>query len=502
MKILLIFLNSIFSSSLEDVVLKEGNIVKGINMLENLQSDEDYLISYILKKYFMPENESSTLNENDKILDLLMTDKYMRLVYSSLVLSSDGMYASYFYICNLVVEICRKCYFRYLENGYDFIPKVYYKNKEENYKNLLIMARNRDPKSIKLYFEYLSNKKIDLKGQISLPEYLASKGQAKAFGYLGEAYFYGVGVKKSLDRSLNYFIKGKDLGTDYISYNGIGKILMSNEYKDFHGAKEHFDVIFDSNFNETNFRLYLLYKNHFKIETYASYYLSRSVSAGYLPAIFIDGRNYYKKKDYKSALIRLEPILEYDETVMDLQNKAYEKYKNRKYMSCLMYLLMTIEMGSESSLENAIYLLENCKITKDENIRDLLDIILFRLYLKHEKTSLSYINRIGDCYYYGKGVKQSYKTAFAYYLTSGSLNNTEGLISLYFAYTQGIGTKKDMMKGYKCIKKIQINDNNYILKLYIYIIFIIRFLLNSYIIGTVLTCYITYRIYDKLIFKQ
>lgn len=357
------------------------------------------------------------------------------------------------------------------------------------------MVYTLDKKSLNIFFNYLDIKKIFLGDHIHLLEYLASKNISRAFGYLGEAYFYGINVKKSIDTALDYFLKGK-IGGDPISYNGIGKILMSEEYEDFTGAKQHLDVSASNmTINETDYLLYLLFKKHFKMEQYASYYLSRAVSLGYLPAICQDGEDYLKKGDFNSTIVRLSPIVDYDKTVIDYQNKAYKKYNCKEYKQSLLILLLLIEMGSESSLNNAIYLLENFKVLENQ------EKILFNLYMTQTKYSFENLNRIGDCYFYGNGVKQSFKNAFSYYLTSASLNYTEGYISLSYMYEKGLGTKRSILKALKSIYNINLDDQNYLLLYYAYVALILKlviyYFIQWYTIVTVLTSILAYKIYIK-----
>lgn len=479
-------------SLLENTVLNEGNIQKGMSLLNNLKSSKDYLISYILRKYFLDNPDSSI--QTDACIDLILSNEYMELIYSAQVLSSKVFYDNALNIASYLLKVGQRACKRYLDNNYEFSPKIYFKNKEENYNNLLIMTRGLDKKSIQTYFNLLSTKKLKLKNQISLLEYLASKDVGQAYGYLGEAYLYGIGVQKSIDKALDYFLKGKAISRNQISYNGIGKILMSSEYEDFIGAKEHFDSFSNNSISETDFFQYILYNEYFKIDQYSTFYLSRAVSVGYLPAMYVDGERYFKKKDYGSAIVRLKPILEYDETVIELQDLAYEKYKNKNYISSLIHLLMTVEMGSSSSLDNAIYLLENKKINLSKST---VNSLLYKLYIKQTNTTFKNVNRVGDCYYYGRGVKQSYNTAFSYYLTSATFNETEGLVNLYFMYERGLGVEKDLLEAFKILQKIRMDDQTYLLICYLYIIFVFRVIFTTYIIISIGTGIVAYKIYTK-----
>jgi uncharacterized protein len=489
----MILILSIGASVLEKTLFDEGDIHKSMSLVDSVNTGKDYLLSYFLKRL------SGKLDE-ECLIDLILTKNeknYFGLIYSSYVLNTNEMYDTQENIAKLLLKISKRASGRYLENCYNFRPKVVYKDiKKDNELNYIItMVYTLDKKSLNLFFNYLDVKKIFLGDYIPLLEYLAGKNIYRAYGYLGEAYYYGINVKKSIDTALDYFLKGK-IGGDPISYNGIGKILMSGEYEDFTSAKQHLDIATSSmTINETDYLLYLLYKKYFKIDQYSNYYLSRAVSLGYLPAICQDGENYIKKGDYNSAIIRLSPIIDYDKTIIDYQNMAYKKFCSKNYKGCLLILLLVIEMGSESSLKNAIYLLENYKILDNQ------DKFLFDLYIYQTKYSNENLNRIGDCYFYGRGVLQSYKNAFSYYLTSASMKNTEGLISLSYMYEKGLGTQRDFYKAFSSIQNIILDDDNYLLLYYIYVILFSKILLyslaNVYALVTIFTGVLAYKMYKN-----
>lgn len=430
------------------------------------------------------------------LMDLACSGDARKYVYSSNAISNTWVYDEDSEIARLLVEICSVCADDYLSNPYTICPKEDYSKKDvamDNLESILVLTKALDKKAILIFFNLLDSKKISPGDYIDLLRYLSKKNVHRAFGYLGEIYFYGLGVTKSVDRAMDMYLKGKAFG-DPVSYNGIGRILMSSEYEDYGSAKNHFEMASISGIlNETDYRLYELYTNHLLMPDYGKFYLSKAMTMGYLPAIYKDGQGYYQRKDFASTIIRLEPILDYSRPVINYQNIANGFLKNKKYLPCLVALLISVELGSRSSLDNAIYLLENHTLLDDQ------DSILFSLYIRQMREGVNKnLNRIGDCYFYGRGVKQSYTDAFSYYLSSSVYRNTEGIVSVAYMYEKGLGVEKSLIKSFQFLRKIKVDDKNYLLLFYLYIFFFGKvILLNKYILACSISSLVIYRVLNK-----
>lgn len=563
-------LNLIFSSQLEKAFLEETDITKSISLLNTSKTGLDFLISYFIKKYILDQKTT----KSELILDLVQIPdkKLFQLVHASKIMKSDEIYDTEQKLASLLISIGRRIRNKFIKQPYNFKPKTFYNsiNDSGTMKYIKTMIYTGDKRATKIFLTKLDLKLIDKDKYIKEIEYLADKGNTRACGHLGEAYFYGVGKQKSMDKAMQYYLKGKK-GNDALSLKGIGKILMSDEYLDFVNAKHHLDAssLYES-INETDYLLYLIYKNHFKMENLSRRYLSKSVSLGYLPALYQEGINYYKKGDINSSLVRLKPILEFDEFIINFQDLANQAYSNKNYKKSLLYLLLTIEMGAESSISNAIYLLEkfkpldklkrfnlfnwknedsasknkkelnnskdaninkdvedshlkstkdlevekdanfkndNYNITEENNfdttnetnlcitIPNLNSLILLKLY---QQNPLSYLNKIGDCYFYGNGISQSYQSAAAYYMLSASKLEAEGLVNISYMYEKGLGVEKDIFKAYKYLKKLSVDDKTYLLVYYANLCFIFRLVvLNVYFVVSLITGVISYKVYNK-----
>ncbi|EQB59936.1 protein sel-1-like protein [Vairimorpha apis BRL 01] len=531
-------LNFISSSQLEKAFLEETDIEKSISLLKTSKTGLDFLISYFIKKNILDQKPK----KSELILDLVqIPDKNLfQLIHASKIMKSNEIWDTEQKLANLLLSIGKRIRNKFIKQPYNFKPKMNFNLEEESgsMKYIKTMIYTGDERSIKIFLAKLDLKMIEKEKYIKEIEYLANKGNFRACGHLGEAYFYGIGKNKSMDRAMQYYLKGKK-GNDALSLKGIGKILMSDEYLDFVNAKHHLDAssLYES-INETDYLLYIIYKNHFKMENLARRYLSKSVSLGYLPAIYQDGVNYYKKGDINSSLIRLKPILEYDEFILKFQDEAYKEFLDKKYKKSLFLLLIAIEMGAESSIVNAIYLLEKFRpldkyekfnlfrffnlfnrkskqYLKDANyngndnmedsninnsnttniISNLNNSILLNLY---QRNPMSYLNKIGDCYFYGNGINQSYKSAVAYYMLSASKLESEGLVNLSYMYEKGLGVEKDIVKAFRYIRQLNVDDKTYLLVYYVNICFIFRLVvLNVYFLVSFITGLITYKMYNK-----
>lgn len=531
-------LNFISSSQLEKAFLEETDIEKSISLLKTSKTGLDFLISYFIKKNILDQKPK----KSELILDLVqIPDKNLfQLIHASKIMKSNEIWDTEQKLANLLLSIGKRIRNKFIKQPYNFKPKMNFNLEEESgsMKYIKTMIYTGDERSIKIFLAKLDLKMIEKEKYIKEIEYLANKGNFRACGHLGEAYFYGIGKNKSMDRAMQYYLKGKK-GNDALSLKGIGKILMSDEYLDFVNAKHHLDAssLYES-INETDYLLYIIYKNHFKMENLARRYLSKSVSLGYLPAIYQDGVNYYKKGDINSSLIRLKPILEYDEFILKFQDEAYKEFLDKKYKKSLFLLLIAIEMGAESSIVNAIYLLEKFRpldkyekfnlfrffnlfnrkskqYLKDANyngndnmedsninnsnttniISNLNNSILLNLY---QRNPMSYLNKIGDCYFYGNGINQSYKSAIAYYMLSASKLESEGLVNLSYMYEKGLGVEKDIVKAFRYIRQLNVDDKTYLLVYYVNICFIFRLVvLNVYFLVSFITGLITYKMYNK-----
>ena len=60
---------------------------------------------------------------------------------------------------------------------------------------------------------------------------------------------------------------------------------------------------------------------------------------------------------------------------------------------------------------------------------------------------------LGNCYYYGQGIRQNYNKAFGWYSKSANNGYAEGQYYLGICYENGFGTSKDYNKAFEWYSK-------------------------------------------------
>jgi hypothetical protein len=177
------------------------------------------------------------------------------------------------------------------------------------------------------------------------------------------------------------------------------------------------------------------------------------------------------------SIVYLSVICDYSEDLCKLQEKAEEEFLMKNYKQSLFNLLLACEMGSSHSTHNALYILETHQ--------GLIENQSERIYeLNQRLTNMGYktnLVRMGDCYFYGKGVKQSFKDAFAFYLSASMNNSAEGCYSLSYMYEYGLGCEKSLKDAVKYAIKMSNTENNaYLLFWYLAVRLVFKILLNVF----------------------
>ena len=82
------------------------------------------------------------------------------------------------------------------------------------------------------------------------------------------------------------------------------------------------------------------------------------------------------------------------------------------------------------------------------------------LYIKaFGNGNTSAIAKIGDCYYYGRGVDKSYEKAVEYYRIGADKGNAYAQYSLGYCYEQGQGVKSNRYRAIDWYKKAAAQGN-------------------------------------------
>nr|AGE95534.1 hypothetical protein ECU02_1030 [Encephalitozoon cuniculi] len=483
-------------TSLERALLEKGDVERAIHLCETREGPLDYFYGYFVKKVLMGK-------EKEALLDIAGSGNHKdarNIVLGVMSMESGSTNERAKLAADLLWSVAVRVSRKYLRNSHAFLAGEPFRKLEKNFlskrgvSNIVTMVYSGDDVSARLFLSLLDNRKIYIGDYIDVIEFLVKSGYARAFGYLGEIYYHGIGVKRSLDQAMYFFSRGKEM-QDTMGACGVGKILMSDEYRDYKNAKSALALANRlGQSGEAEYLMYLLMVRRPEYMHRSSSHMESALMYGYLPAICRDGLNYYMNREYINACIRFHPIMDYSDIVYDLRKRAEANFVSGRYRQCAMALLMCAELGSVSSIRNAVYVLQRHSVLERQ------EEILFSLYMKLlRKGDQDVVNRIGDAYFYGVGVGRSHSDAFAFYISAALMGDPEGCYNVSYMYEHGYGVKKSLMLAFKYVLKIKPTDDMYLLLLYTYIrlLFkpIICFLLNKYSVSICIGALVVRRMY-------
>lgn len=136
--------------------------------------------------------------------------------------------------------------------------------------------------------------------------------------------------------------------------------------------------------------------------------------------------------DKMIARLLVESIEDNNETPRDIFRWLINRKNSLQYMSLLGFFLLW-GIG--------------CKKNKKNKFR------AFGLFLTAAKKDVVIAQElVGDCYYFGLGLRENYKMAFRWYDRAAENGSGHGYLSLGFCYEYGRGTSMCMNKAIECFK--------------------------------------------------
>lgn len=454
---------------MEIELFDRGNIDGALEM--ELKDPIDYALKYFLLKQFKNEIDKaiftslSAQETNDTILLLMARAN-----------SQDGaLHLSHNARVTILKNLGEKISTQFFENKYMFrdLTSLESMNNRLDAQDVLKNLRGRDELVISKFFYYIETRTYLLKDIIPELEYLADKGIQNAFYFLGQAYLTGSGVEKDIDKAFEYFWASRT-ATKSAAFLGIGKILMQPEYNYPEEAINSFKLAKgDIQDSEVDYCLHLLVEQANNVDFKDCEYLRRAAIAGYLPAVQKYTSHYIDEGMLDSALFSLISITQYSPFFIEYDDKAFNYFQNKDYhKACLIYLFLA-EFNLPVAISNSIFLMENHKLFNNQNS------ILFRLYKLLALTNPSYNKKLGDCYYYGLGVEQSFESAFYSYAASKRYN-TEGAYCAAYMLQEGLGIPRNLFEAKRIILKYLNSESLYLVKLYSYVIVTLKIILLYY----------------------
>ncbi|KAI5148871.1 SEL1 protein [Enteropsectra breve] len=457
---------------------------------------QEHTYKYFLIKRF--ENDSKramfyVLNQDSTNGQILLLLARLSLKKSTLNIADDKKH-------NILKLLSEEISTTYIENKYLFKDVENIRTFDNKaMRDVLTNIWTKNSTVIKRFFMYLEMGMLSIFDVIEELKFLCQIGEPKAYGLLGDAYYYGNGVTTNIDRAMEYYLAGKIRGDVYSSV-GIGRVCQFHEPKDLKRAAEEYAFSAKKQFyGEALYNHYLILKaeGFQKVENLAlaNGYLKSAASHGYLPAVATYAAELSKSLPAAYTAHSFGSVIGFAPLIMEHARYAFAAYQNKEYKKAVLYYLYLAEFNNETALLNSIYLLEN------HTLLDNQDEILYGLYKEASKTHKEYYKKVGDCMYYGRGTKRTRKGAMAYYLSSMAYSD-EGLYNVARMHEYGEGIPKNIRMAMQYIFMEYKSNSSYLVFLYARI----RIVLKRYfsvavgstlLVGIATLYYFTYKMCKK-----
>ncbi len=374
----------------------------------------------------------------------------------------------------------------FLANRLNFYMPVNLEKDENNDLEYIITnVWSRNKEIVDKFFIAIHNCKFKLEKVKNELKFLSKHGFKRAFGLLGDIYYYGFGTPVNYEKAMEFYMKGRKAG-DVYSYLGIARILGRDGYADPKQAlailNEGLAIQKDP---ETMFHKYLVLKSlnadSFELKVCLNY----AAYAGYLPAVYqityenvLNNTLSYPIVSYKSVTI----LSRYFIKIYDL---AYHAFCAKNYKKALILYLYLSEFDLDVAIQNALYIMERYNVLDDQ------DKIYFSFLSELSETKTEFYKRLGDCYYNGIGTDVSYTKAFGYYFSSIS-NSDESLYNVAYMFETGKGVPQNLMLAFSYISKPLITNNSYLVFLYAKCRIIFKIIFYNRILVTAFTLLLSF----------
>ncbi|KAJ6245938.1 sel-1-like protein [Anaeramoeba flamelloides] len=297
----------------------------------------------------------------------------------------------------------------------------------------------------------------------------ASQGHLTAKVNLAKMYLKGLGVEQNYESAFKLFIEASDSGDPNARYelgmmylNGIGVIkneTLSRWYLENAGFQGHTSAMF-------NLANMLRNGQGGERDIMAAFdWMDRAAKLGYRLANYYLAEMYYRgegtEKNCELSVKHYKKVVELGPWRGNFQ-KAFQYWQNKNYFQSLIIYENLAELGYEVAQHNAATIYE--KFIKIEDMETVLngnfnfnnkslnaDLKKKMLLFEKQNRALAYyyrsanlgsvenLNKIGDAYFFGKGIEKNSKIALKNYLSASDQRNARGSFSLGRLYERGIG---------------------------------------------------------------
>lgn len=285
----------------------------------------------------------------------------------------------------------------------------------------------------------------------------AKQNYPEAQYWVGCAYYDGNGVVRSAEQGAEWMIKAANAGVGQAQYRlGMAYVNGQGVDIDFDLASRWFAVCSTKGNFGTDFQKAINQGGDLFHTSYHTY---------------LKGLKYYYEKDYNNAIKAFQSIKKDNKKVYEQEGKAmegyiylnpaYEKHDTKKGLKLLQesadlnnslaqYLLGMIYDGGAEGITNVV----------EKNIPTAI-AYLEKAAAKHYGPAACYL---GDMYFEGRGVSQSYSTAVDYYMSVKAMLTPGAQKRLAECYENGMGGLEISKDEAKAIRDERIGGLRDILK--------------------------------------
>lgn len=465
-------------SALERTLFTECDIRKALEMPP--LTPMDYTLKYFLFSTFASNQDAAIAN----ILAADLNDPTVMLLVTRAFSGADSPLKIPVRVnVKMQMQVCTPIAKDYFNNPYNFYShELLDMRTATDVHDVITTVWSLNREVVDRFLYFIGRRIIQIKDVIKELEYLCEHKVPSAFGILGDAYFYGLGVDQDMDKALEYYWAGRDLGS-IKCYTGIGRVLISDDHTDLNGADAAFDVsILHEGHPEALYCKHLIHlkepalPNSLKQPDNSST-LYNSAVKGYLPAV----HDYAVKQAYSDDPLTILPsilsflsISKYSPLLSVIEEKARNAYYKGNYKQALLYYLYLCMFNLDTALKNAAHIMSERKVFNEDYINE--EDLLIWVYENLAVSNPKYFKALGDIYYSRKNLAGK---AFAYYISASNHSN-EALYSVAYMYETGKGVPKDLSLAYRYLNNEIRNKKCYLVVFYGKLRIVLRMILGSH----------------------
>lgn len=450
-----VFLSLVAASTLERCIFDDFDIERALEL--EPQAPIDYALRYFLLKRFKMDNDTA-------VFTLLSAPDHNE--YAGLLLACSNELGDHVVVTpdaknTILRDVGRNVAEQFYENKYNFRDLIPLQRTvpPAELKDVIKNVWTDDMWIVSKFLFYIETRDIRLEDVIEEVKFLASKRDKQAMCLMGMVYLYGIGMKRDLEKALEYFWScGADDNTQALV--GIARVYMESELYNEESAIKHLEQALKAGSNaEASYCLYRIKKANDKNGTGDISFLKVSAYSGYLPAVYEYGVYLSEKGIVNSSNTSLASIVSYHPDLIKLDALAYNCFLKHKYKKAFLIYLFLSEFNISTATENAIFLIEKHSMFSDQNA------VMCNVFKSLAKTEMKYNKHLGDCYLHGHGVKKSLLSAFSSYLSSRKFSE-EGAYNTAVMHEYGLGVPQNLYEAKRIISKYVYSESSYLVRVY------------------------------------